>query len=423
MIEAITGTWFIFIIITLIFLLFLSFLYSSSEVALFSLKKSYFTLSKKSKTKLEQKIYKVISDPESLLATILIGNNLVNLGFIILFVYITNNIFKNISPFTLFILQTFIASFIIMVFGEIIPKAIATVYSLKMAKLTVNFILFSKIVFKPFINLLTKSNKFISKNITRQSLEFEDLLKYIEEISDTSFEEKKLLKGIINVTNVRIKNICTPRMDVKTVDINDDFQTVLRKIKEHGYSRIPVINKSIDTIEGVLYIKDILEHINKEEFKWQNLIRKAYFVPESMFILDLLEKFQQEKIHLGIVVNEYGGLTGIITLEDIIEEIVGNIDDEFDEEQNKIVKIEENIYEVEGKLLINDFLNFINFNINKFDEYNAETIAGLILEYCKSIPEPGHKITIDNFEFTILQADKRSIKKVRIKIFDTNENI
>ncbi|MCX7955144.1 MAG: CNNM domain-containing protein [Bacteroidales bacterium] len=417
------NNWLILGIVILLVSLFMSFLYSASEVALFSLKKSYFTLTKKKKTNLENKIYKVISEPDSLLATILIGNNFVNLCFIILFVYITNSIVKNISGLTLFILQTIVASFIILLFGEIIPKAIATVYSFKMSCFTINFILFSKFLFKPLVSLLKKFNIYLSKNfISTEQVELEDLLQYIEEINDTGFEEKRLLKGIINVIKIRVKNICVPRIDVKTIDINDSFKTVTNKIKEHGYSRMPVINKTIDNIVGVLYIKDFIEHYNKDNFKWQSLIRKPYFVPETMYILDLLEKFQQEKIHLAIVVNEYGGVTGIITLEDIIEEIIGNIDDEFDEEQNKIVKINENTYEVEGKLLINDFLNYVNLSNLKLSEMNVDTIAGLILEHCKVIPEPGHKIKIENFEFTILQADQRKIKKVKIKILNADEN-
>ncbi len=412
-------------VIVLLLLLFISAIMSSGEVAFFSLHNATIDKLKNSKKKSHYRIYKLISNPEKLLATILTGNNFVNIAFVIVSVWFTNQIFDfSGNAILVFIIQTLCVTIILLIFGEIFPKSIATNHPQKIAEFDAPFILTIQYLFYPIIKLLTQSTIFF-KNKVRQNhkINFDDLSNAIDLAAEDLKDEKKILKGIVNFASIRVNEIIIPRMDVKTVDVKDSFMSVVNHIKECGFSRIPVIRNSFDNIIGVLYIKDLLPHLHKSDFKWQSLIRPPYFVPESKFINDLLEEFQQKKIHMAIVVDEYGGASGIITLEDILEEIVGNIDDEFDTEKPLFTKINDYTFEVEGKMLINDFCHIANIDDNIFDSAkgDAETIAGLVLQQSGSMPKANFKTKISEVNFIVKQADARRIKIVQIILPQNNE--
>ncbi len=404
--------------ITLLLLLFFSALMSGSEIALFSLNNSTKNKLKNSTKQTHKRIISLLSNPERLLATILTANSFINIGFVIIFVWISNIVFNFQNNYILmFIVQTIIATVLILLVGEILPKTFATQNALKFAEFSSIFLILIQYIFSPIIAILTKSTSFI-KLKNKNLLKFNELSDAIDLASDQLSDEKKILKGIVQFASTRANEILIPRVDVKVVDIRDSFQKIVQAIKETGYSRIPVIKDNFDHVIGILYIKDLLPHLHKSDFKWQSLIRPPYFVPETKFINDLLEEFQQKKIHMAIVVDEYGGTAGIITLEDILEEIVGNIDDEFDTELPSIQKISDNQYEVDGKTLINDFCQLANINESVFEteKADAETIAGLILQKTGNIPKTGDSVEIANIHFLIKQADSRRIKTIVVTL-------
>jgi len=404
--------------ITLLLLLFFSALMSGSEIALFSLNNSTKNKLKNSTKQTHKRIISLLSNPERLLANILTANSFINIGFVIIFVWISNIVFNFQNNYILmFIVQTIIATVLILLVGEILPKTFATQNALKFAEFSSIFLILIQYIFSPIIAILTKSTSFI-KLKNKNLLKFNELSDAIDLASDQLSDEKKILKGIVQFASTRANEILIPRVDVKVVDIRDSFQKIVQAIKETGYSRIPVIKDNFDHVIGILYIKDLLPHLHKSDFKWQSLMRPPYFVPETKFINDLLEEFQQKKIHMAIVVDEYGGTAGIITLEDILEEIVGNIDDEFDTELPSIQKISDNQYEVDGKTLINDFCQLANINESVFEteKADAETIAGLILQKTGNIPKTGDSVEIANIHFLIKQADSRRIKTIVVTL-------
>lgn len=402
--------------VVLLMLLFLSALMSGSEVALFSLSPSVKNNLKQNRSKSHVRIISLLQNPEKLLATILTANSFINIAFVIIFVWLTNIvfIFQN-NPVLIFIVQTLIATILILLIGEVLPKTMAAQSPLRFAEFSSIFVVVAQYIFSPFIVLLTKTTSFF-KLKHRQTIQFNELSDAIDIASDQLNEEKKILKGIVNFASIRANEILIPRVDVKFIDIRDSFQKVIQTIRECGYSRMPVIKNNFDQVVGILYIKDLLPHLHKNDFKWQSLIRPPYFVPETKFINELLEEFQQKKIHMAIVVDEYGGTSGILTLEDILEEIVGNIDDEFDTDVLPIKKMNDFEYETDGKTLIYDFCNFAQIDEKLFEETkaDAETIAGLILQHTGNIPKVNDVIIISGFKFIIKQADMRRIKTVHI---------
>ena len=396
---------------------------SGSEVAIFSLTHEQKNTLQKSNKKSHKRILKLLEKPELLLATVLTANSFINIAFVIIFVWITNIIFTfQNNEILAFIVQTIIAAFLILLIGEVLPKTFATHKPLKFAEFTSLFLILAKIIFYPFIITLSNISNFI-KIKKKKLIKFDELSDAIDLASKQLKDEKQILKGIVNFTSTRVNQIMIPRIDVKAVDIRDSFQKVISIIKEIGYSRMPVIKDNFDQVIGILYIKDLLPHLHKNDFKWQSLIRPPYFVPETKFINDLLEEFQQKRIHMAIVVDEYGGTSGIVTLEDILEEIVGNIDDEFDTDTLPIKKLNENQYEVEGKVLINDFCKFANIDESIFDteKKEAETIAGLILHHTGNIPAVGESLYISNVKFEIKQADDRRIKTIIVTLLQNEQ--
>jgi gliding motility-associated protein GldE len=420
MIEIILG------VIVLLLLLFFSAVMSSAEVAFFSLNPATIDKFKSDKNKTHKRIVKLLENPEHLLATILTGNNFINIAFVIVSVWLSELIFDfQGNAFLIFIVQTISVTLLLLIFGEIFPKSIATNQPQKIAEFDAGIVLVFQFIFSPIIRILTKTTVLIKNRIKQnQKISFNDLSNAIDLASDDLKDEKKILKGIVNFASIRVNEILIPRMDVKTVDLKQSFTSVVQTIKETGFSRIPVIKNSFDNIVGVLYIKDLLPHLHKSDFKWQSLIRPPYFVPESKFINDLLEEFQQKKIHMAIVIDEYGGMSGIVTLEDVLEEIVGNIDDEFDTESPPYVKINDTTYEVDGKMLINDFCHIANIEDSVFDNVkaDAETIAGLILQHSESMPKENYNVEIAGYVFKVKQADARRIKIVQITLPQPTNN-
>lgn len=409
-------------IIILLLLLIASALISGSEVAYFALSPSNIRTLEEKKSKTNKLVLKLLSCPERLLATILIANNFVNVGIVILSAFITNSMVDfSDSVVVGFVVQVIIITFILLLFGEIIPKVYASKFSLNFA----SFMSFPLFImdkgFSPLSFLLIRSTSFVNKRFAhkRQNISIDDLSHALEITADNIAEDKDILEGIVKFVNIDVGEILKSRVDVVAVEISTPFKTLLEVIIESGYSRIPVYSESFDNIKGILYTKDLLPHFHKKtSFRWQSIIRPPYFVPETKKINDLLEEFQTKKIHMAVVVDEYGGTSGIVTLEDILEEIVGEIVDEYDEEEAVYEKIDENNYFFEGKTPLNDFYKITNSDINIFNDIkgDADTLAGLILEVKAEIPQKGEVVEIKNFDMRIEEVDKRRIKRIKLTI-------
>ena len=408
-------------IFSMMLLIIASALISGSEVAYFSLKPVALKEIKKSKSNNSKKIISLLIHPEKLLATILISNNIINVGIVILSSTLSDQIFNfNNNKLFEFLFKIIVITFILLLFGEVIPKVYATRYEKQFAGfMAVPLSILSK-VFSPLSRVLIGSTTIIQKRIkTNKSISIDELSDALDLTEDEELkEDEKILKGIVNFVNINTSAIMKPRVDVTSIDIREDFKKVLDMIVETGFSRIPVHDKSLDNIRGILYAKDLLPHIHKATFRWQSLIRPPYFVPETKKINDLLSDFQAQKNHMAIVIDEYGGSSGIVTLEDVLEEIVGEINDEFDEEEKNYKILAKNEYEFEGKILLQDFYKIIEVDDDIFYEIkgDADTLAGLILELEGEIPEIGDIITFENFIFKIISVDNRRIKEIYCKI-------
>ena len=410
-------------IIIIAILLVISALISGSEVAYFSLSPTHIDDFKEKQRKNDLLILNLLNNPEKLLATILIANNFVNVGIVIISSYVSSKVF-NFEDFPVigFIIQVFLITFLLVLFGEIIPKVYASKFSQKFAAIMASPLYVMGKIFTPLSSILIKSTSFINKRLQKKpNLSIDDLSDALDIADSQIIEDKKILKGIVKFGNIDVKEIMKSRVDIIAVDNKSSFNKLLSVIIETAYSRIPIYEDSLDNIKGLLYIKDLLPFIKEDEtFNWQNLLRNAYFVPESKKISDLLEEFQTQKMHIAIVVDEYGGTSGIVTLEDILEEIVGEITDEMDDEDILYEKLSNNNYIFEGKTLLNDFYKIINCEEEIFTSIkgDSETLAGLILEYKGEIPRKNEKIVIRNFEFHIKSVDNRRIKQIEIKILD-----
>jgi magnesium and cobalt exporter, CNNM family len=413
-------------ILTLILLLILSALISGTEVAFFSI----------SKTDLEKEninfkniklVEELLLNPKKLLATILISNNFINILFILLFTFIGDYLFVNISsPVLIFILEIVLVSFFILLFGEVLPKIYASRNAVKFASTMARPMMFLN-SFLSFLSLpLLKLTRVVENKLRKKHSDFsvQDLSQALELTSKgaTTQEEKKILQGIVDFGNTETSHVMCPRMDIFAISEDEDFKTVIEKIVKKGHSRIPVYRESIDTIIGVLYTKDLIPHINKKTFKWVSLIRNAFFVPENKKLDDLLKEFQEMKNHLAIVVDEYGGTSGLITLEDIIEEIVGDISDEFDQNDLNYSKLDANNYVFDGKTALKDFYKVLQIDNTLFEEnkFEAETLAGFILEIEGRFPRQNETIRFKEYLFKIEGIDKKRIKQIKITL--PNEN-
>lgn len=413
-------------LLLIFFLILLSAFLSGSEVAIFGLSNTQKeTLVNEEQNKNSQRIIKLIADPKKLLATILIGNNLVNVAIVLVSSLMMNHIFESytLSPLLKFIIQVVIVTFFILLFGEVIPKVYANNYNLKFSKLMALPISILKILFNPLSNLLISSTSIIDKKIDKKiELLNADELEYALDLTKDSVdnkEEKKILEGIVKFGNTDVKQIMTPRTDVVAFQNDLDYKSLINDLKAVKFSRIPVYEDSFDKIKGILYVKDLIGKIKEPaNYQWNKLLRDAKFVPENKKLDDLLKEFQEEKTHIAIVVDEYGGSSGIVSLEDVLEEIVGDITDEFDEKDVTFLKIDEKNYLFDGKTPLIDFYKILNINGQKFEVSKGEsdTLAGFCIENAGKILLKNEKIIFENYTFTVEASDKRRIKKIKIKI-------
>lgn len=411
-------------LVILLILIVCSALMSGSEVAFFSLSPSKKEKIKDSEKKAHHTIRNLLKTPDKLLATILVANNFINVGIVILSTYLVHSIF-NFSGFPVlgFIIEVVLITFILLLFGEILPKIYASDYSLGFASgMAVPLLLLQKL-FRPLVHFLTSTSTYFNKryNRVKPNISVDDLNQALELTNEEDLsEDKTILKGIVKFGHTNVEQVMTPRIDVVAVDIDTSNQKLVNVINHNGYSRIPVYSDNFDHISGILYIKDLLPHFQDlETFRWQTLLRPPYFVPENKKIDDLLEEFQKNKVHMAIVVDEYGGTSGIITLEDILEEIVGEITDELDDDENQLFsKLNQNTFLFDGKIPLVDFcricdLDFEQIRINKGE---ADTLAGLILEIKGEFPKQNEIIVIDPLTLSIEAIDKRRIKKIKVTI-------
>ena len=419
------------IIVSLLILLLLlvcSALMSGTESAYFSLSPSDIDAVERNTHKSDKYVLKNIEDSEKLLATVLIGNNLVNVAIVILSSFITNSLIDfSKAPVAGFVFQVVIITFILLLFGEIMPKVLATNKSLKFSRFVAYPIYLMIKALRPLNSLLISSTSRIGKRFTpKKNISMDELSDALDITTDGIAEEKKILHGIVNFGNIMVSEIMKPRIDVVAVEDDTPFEDLKKVVVDSGYSRIPVYHTSFDGVKGILYVKDLIPYIDRDNsFRWQNLIRAPYFVPESKKINALLAEFQVKQIHMAIVVDEYGGKSGIITLEDILEEIVGEISDESDEDIQLYTKIDSLNYMFEAKVQLNDFCKIVNCDDYIFDDVRgeAETLAGLILEITGHIPAKNEMVKCKNFNFTIDAVDNKRIKRIKVQItFQPTDN-
>ncbi len=409
-------------LVIVLLLLICSALISGSEVA-------YFSLNAKDKQKLQKKgknnhrILRNLDNPEKLLATVLVTNNFVNIGIVILMANITDSLVTIVNrPILEFVLKVVLITFFLLLFGEIMPKVYAAHFRLQFARLMALPLLILEKIFRPINTLLIYSTSFVNKRFQKhqKNVSMDEISQALRLTSEQELsEEKEILEGIVKFGNKNVEEIMRPRVDVISLDIKSGFSKVLELINDVGFSRIPVYIDSFDNINGILYIKDIIPHSHKgDSFKWQTLIRQPFYVPETKKINSLLEEFQKNKVHMAVVVDEYGGTSGVVTLEDILEEIVGDIVDEFDEEEHFFSKLSENKFMFDGKILLGDFYRIVGCDENIFDEVKgeADTLAGLILELKGEIPALQETLKCKNFNFTIEAVDNRRIKQIKAEL-------
>ena len=412
-------------IILLAFLLLGSALISGAEVAFFSLTPSLIEEQKEKYPKKIQKIESLLQKPKRLLATILVANNFINIAVVLLFASLGELLFGGISNELIRLsIEIGVITFVILLFGEILPKIYANKNSMLFSRFMVGavYALDRKILF--FITIpMSKITLFLERNFGQQSNSFSvdtlsQALEFTEQ-KDTTKQEDQILQGIINFGTTDTKQVMCPRIDVFALEKEMSLEEILPLIIEKGFSRIPVYNDKMDQIDGILYVKDIMPNINSPGFKWQELLREPYYVPENKKLDDLLNEFKVKKMHMAVVVDEYGGTSGIVTLEDLIEEIVGDIADEFDEEELEYSKIDEKNFVVDAKVGLKDFYKIIQIEeVEAFEKAKgeAETLAGFILEIAQQLPVFGQRIVFEKIIFTIELVDKKRIKQIKVTL-------
>ncbi|MTI22135.1 gliding motility-associated protein GldE [Fulvivirga sp. RKSG066] len=424
------GLFFVISGLVLLLLLVTSALISGSEVAFFSLTPKDVAQCKESEATSDKKIVNLIKNPRLLLATILIVNNFVNVAFVTLSTFVMWEIVgaKTTEGIAVVIL-TFVTTLALVFFGEITPKVYASPNNLQFARFTSSLLSVSETIFKPLSFVLMSLSNVIERRFEKKGYDISvEELHHALEITttneETTDEEKDILKGIVNFGTLTVKQVMKSRMDITAVDVEMDFHELMDKINKSGFSRIPVFSETIDRLEGILYIKDLLPYLDSDEsFKWQSLLRQGFFIPETKKIDALLKDFQEKRVHMAIVVDEYGGTSGLITLEDIIEEIVGEINDEFDDEDVIYDRIDEHTFLFEGKTTLNDFCKVLDENPNSFEKVKgeSESLGGLLLEINTKLPSAGERIYYDKFVFTVVAVDNKRIKKVRVFVKNTEE--
>lgn len=413
----------LFGILAIAFFLFCSAMVSAAEVALFSLtQQDLNTLSEEDSSKANL-ISKLLQRPKKLLATILVANNFSHIGVVIVFSFVGNNIFSAIeSPILKFVVEVILITFLILLFGEVLPKIYASRNNIQFSKFVANPLSILDKLLSPISLPMRAVSVYLHEKLGRQksNISVDQLSQALGLTSteDTTSEEQKILEGIVSFGNTDTKQVMSPRIDIFAIEMEETFAEIYEKIVDKGYSRIPVYRESIDHIEGVLFVKDLIPHINKKEFDWIKLIREPFFVPENKKLDDLLKEFQSKKSHLAIVVDEYGGTSGLVSLEDIIEEIVGDISDEFDDENLNYSQIDDKNFLFEGKINLKDFYRIVDVDEEIFEisKGEAETLAGFILEILGNFPKKGQKIHFSNVHFTIESVDKKRIKQLKVTL-------
>ncbi|MFV8268716.1 gliding motility-associated protein GldE [Flavobacterium sp. GT2N3] len=407
----------------IVVLLFCSALISGAEVALFSLSQKDIDETVQENNSKGKIIAKLLEKPKKLLATLLVANNFINISIILLFSFVGKTIFSGVTvPLLKFILEVLTATFLILLFGEVLPKVYASRNNTKFAKLVAYPVAFLDKLLSPISLPLRAATIYLHNKLGKQKTNFSvDQLSQALELTasdETSTEEQKILEGIVSFGNTDTRQVMSPRIDIFALEIDESFSVICPKIIEKGYSRIPVYRDNIDQIEGVLFVKDLLPHINTNEFDWKSLLREPFFVPENKKLDNLLKDFQRMKRHLAIVVDEYGGTSGLVSLEDVIEEIVGDISDEFDDENLNFSQIDDRNYLFEGKINLKDFYRIIDVDEELFEikKGEAETLAGFILEILGNFPKKNQKILFENCVFTIESVDQKRVKQIKVTI-------
>ena len=410
-------------LLAIVALLFCSALLSGAAVALFSLSEKDIDEINQDNNSKGKIISKLLEKPKKLLATLMIANNFVNITIILFFSLIGDNLFAAIANPTLkFIVEIITITFLILLFGEVVPKVYASRKNIKFAKLAAYPIAFLDKLLSPISIPMRAITIYLHNKLGKQKTNFSvDQLSQALELTtseDSSTEEQKILEGIVSFGNTDTRQVMSPRIDIFALEITETFADICPKIIDKGYSRIPVYRDNIDQIEGVLYVKDLLPHINTNEFDWKLLLREPFFVPENKKLDNLLKDFQGMKSHLAIVVDEYGGTSGLVSLEDVIEEIVGDISDEFDDEHLNFSQIDEKNFLFEGKINLKDFYRIIDVDEEVFENRKgeAETLAGFILEILGNFPKKNQKVSFENCLFTIETVDQKRIKQIKVTI-------
>ncbi|MDD4645503.1 MAG: gliding motility-associated protein GldE [Bacteroidales bacterium] len=409
-------------LLVILLLLAASALISGAEVAFFSIGPNERDQLKIKNSRKAKNILALLGVPEDLLATLLVSNNLINIGIIILSTWITDSLLTFPDhPVLKFVIQVVVITFVLLLIGEVLPKIYATRHSLRLAQVMSLPVTTLERILRPVNRVLIGSTSLVRKRLKDQSppLTMDELSEALVLTGPELIEEKKILKGIVSFGNIEVGEIMKPRVDIYSLDIKEPFRVILDRMIEYGYSRFPVYQNNLDDIRGIIYVKDLLSHIQEtNSFRWQSLIRPAFFVPENKHINDLLQEFRQNKMHMAIVVDEYGGTSGLITMEDILEEIVGEISDESDEEDLLVQKLGEKLFLCNGKISLHDLIKKLDLEETCFDEIKggSETLAGLILEIRGEIPETGEKIHLNNLTFVIRSHDDRRIKEIEIEI-------
>ena len=408
----------------IVLLLIFSAIISGSEVAFFSISPGQLEALKESEDENDKKVLNLLERPRFLLATILISNNFVNISIIILFNFLMTSLLPNFSAELIAIINAAALTPVLVFFGEVSPKVFANQNNMLIARSTAGFFKILRVLFYPLGFVLVKSGLVIERRF--ENLNHEIDLDEIEKAIDLSTndgstqEDVNILKGIVHFGNTTVKQIMVPRMDVVAVKLSYSFNDILDRVREHGYSRMPVFENSIDKIEGVLYLKDLIEHLDKgNDFKWQDLIREPFFIPEAKKIDDLLREIQVNRKHQAIVVDEYGGTKGIVTLEDILEEVLGEIKDEFDDElESTFKKLSDNVYLFDAKIGLIDMCEVLHVEEDEFEEFMSEsgTLAGVILELSGEIPKKGAKFTYGKYDFIVISMEKHRIDKVKLTV-------
>ena len=399
---------------------------SGSEIACFSLKQD--DIDSIDDEQKQEKLKGLLAESEKLLATILVGNNLINVMVVVVLNFAMNQIFVFNSPVASFVVQTVILTFLILLFGEVMPKLYASNNNVKFALAAYGGLRFMMSLFAPITKIMVKSSYIVDKVVSKRAdnISMDDLSKALEASDVTAGDEKDILQGILTFGDKTVAEIMRPRVDVVDIDYDAKFEDVVKTVIDNGYSRMPVYDETPDNIKGILYAKDLLPYIGKRDnnFRWQNLLRTAYFVPETRMIDDLLEDFRKKKIHLAVVVDEFGCTQGIATMEDVLEEIVGDIDDEYDTEESFYSKLNENTYVFDGKTQLNDFYRVTGMEEEDFGSdvlEDAETLAGLLLNIKGNFLKVNEMVCYDKCEFTVLEVDKYRIAKIKLRILPDTE--